>query len=193
MTGGIACGKSTVADFWRRWGAEVLDADHVAHALIAPGGECVEAVVQAFGERVRAAEGGVDRRVLGSIVFADAAAREKLNALLHPVVIRRMQGWAEKVRREGRVGVAVVPLLFEAGMENGWDAVIGVASREQTMLERLEQRGLSPREAKERMASQWPVREKMARVDHGIENNGSLAELEVQCRAVWNDLVEQGE
>ena len=193
MTGGIACGKSTVADFWRRWGAEVLDADHVAHALIASGGECVEAVVQAFGERVRAAEGGVDRRVLGSIVFADAAAREKLNALLHPVVIRRMQGWAEKVRREGRVGVAVVPLLFEAGMENGWDAVIGVASREQTMLERLEQRGLSPREAKERMASQWPVREKMARVDHGIENNGSLAELEVQCRAVWNDLVEQGE
>ena len=193
MTGGIACGKSTVADFWRRWGAEVLDADHVAHALIAPGGECVEAVVQAFGERVRAAEGGVDRRVLGSIVFADAAAREKLNALLHPVVIRRMQGWAEEVRREGRVGVAVVPLLFEAGMENGWDAVIGVASREQTMLERLEQRGLSPREAKERMASQWPVREKMARVDHGIENNGSLAELEVQCRAVWNDLVEQGE
>ena len=193
MTGGIACGKSTVADFWRRWGAEVLDADHVAHALIAPGGECVEAVVQVFGERVRAAEGGVDRRVLGSIVFADAAAREKLNALLHPVVIRRMQGWAEEVRREGRVGVAVVPLLFEAGMENGWDAVIGVASREQTMLERLEQRGLSPREAKERMASQWPVREKMARVDHGIENNGSLAELEVQCRAVWNDLVEQGE
>ena len=193
LTGGIACGKSTVADFWRRWGAEVLDADHVAHALIAPGGECVEAVVQAFGERVRAAEGGVDRRVLGSIVFADAAAREKLNALLHPAVIRRMQGWAEEVRREGRVGVAVVPLLFEAGMENGWDAVIGVASREQTMLERLEQRGLSPQEAKARMASQWPVREKMARVDHGIENNGSLAELEVQCRAVWNDLVEQGE
>ncbi len=193
MTGGIACGKSTVADFWRRWGAEVLDADHVAHALIAPGGECVEAVVQAFGERVRAAEGGVDRRVLGSIVFAEAAARERLNVLLHPAVIRRMQGWTEEIRREGRIGVAVVPLLFEAGMENGWDAVIGVASREQTMLERLEQRGLSPQEAKARMASQWPVREKMARVDHGIENNGSLAELEVQCRAVWNDLVEQGE
>ena len=193
MTGGIACGKSTVADFWRRWGAEVLDADHVAHALIAPGGECVEAVVQAFGERVRAAEGGVDRRVLGSIVFADAAAREKLNALVHPAVIRRMQAWAEEIRREGRIGVAVVPLLFEAGMEKGWDAVVCVASGEQTMLERLEQRGLSPREAKERMASQWPVREKMARVDHGIENNGSLAELEVQCRAVWNDLVEQGE
>ena len=182
-----------MADFWRRWGAEVLDADHVAHALIAPGGGCVEAVVQAFGERVRAAEGGVDRRVLGSIVFADAAAREKLNALLHPAVIRRMQGWAEDIRREGRIGVAVVPLLFEVGMENGWDAVIGVASREQTILERLEQRGLSPQEAQARIASQWPVREKMARADRVIENKGSLAELELRCRAVWNDLFEQGE
>ena len=193
LTGGIACGKSTVADFWRRWGAEVLDADHVAHALIARGGACVEAVVQAFGDRVRAADGGVDRRVLGSIVFADAAAREKLNALLHPAVIRRMQAWAEEVRREGRIGVAVVPLLFEAGMENGWDAVICVASGEQTMLERLEHRGLLPQEAKARMDSQWPVRRKMECADHGIENNGSLAELEMQCRAVWNDLVEQGE
>ena len=193
LTGGIACGKSTVADFWRRWGAEVLDADHVAHALIAREGACAEAVVQAFGARVRAAGGGVDRKVLGPIVFADAVAREKLNALLHPAVIRRMQAWAEEIRREGRIGVAVVPLLFEAGMEKGWDAVVCVASGEQTMLERLEQRGLSPQEAKARMASQWPVREKMARADHGIENNGSLAELEMQCRAVWNDLVEQGE
>ena len=193
LTGGIACGKSTVADFWRRWGAEVMDADPVAHALIAHGGECVEAVVREFGSRVRSPNGGVDRGVLASIVFADARARERLNALVHPSVIRRMRTWAEVVRREGRVGVAVVPLLFEAGMEKDWDAVVCVASDEQTMLERLAQRGLSPHEAKARVASQWPVREKMARADHVIENNGSLAELETQCRAVWNDLVEQGE
>ena len=193
LTGGIACGKSTVADYWRRWGAEVLDADPVAHTLIAHGGECVEAVVQAFGARVRAANGGVDRSVLGSIIFADTSARERLNALLHPTVIHRMRAWAEEIRRGGRLGVAVVPLLFEAGMEKDWDAVICVASDEQTMLERLVQRGLSSHEAKARMASQWPVREKMARADRVIENNGSLAELEVQCRAVWNDLVEQGE
>lgn len=182
-----------MADFWRRWGAEVMDADPVAHALIAHGGECVEAVVKAFGDRVRAANGGVDRSVLGSIIFADTGARERLNALLHPTVIRHMRTWAEAIRREGRFGVAVVPLLFEAGMAKNWDAVICVASDEQTQLERLAQRGLSPQEAKARMASQWPVREKMARADSVIENNGSLAELEVQCRAIWNDLVEQGE
>ena len=193
LTGGIACGKSTVADFWRQWGAEVLDADHVAHALIAPGGECAEAVAREFGVRVRAVQGGIDRTALGAVVFADPAARERLNRLLHPAVIRRMRAWADGIRREGRIGVAVVPLLFEAGMEKEWDAVVCVAADEKTMLERLAARGLSPAEAKARIASQWPVREKRTRADRVIENNGSLAELEKACRAVWNDLVEQGE
>ena len=94
MTGGIACGKSTAAEFWRAWGAETLDADDVAHALIAPGGECAEAVVDAFGPAVRAADGGVDRERLGRIAFADEAARRRLEALLHPAVIRRMRAWA---------------------------------------------------------------------------------------------------
>ena len=193
MTGGIACGKSTVADCWRRWGAETLDADDVAHALIAPGGAAVAAVLDAFGPAVRAADGGIDRERLGRMAFADPAARRRLEALLHPAVIRRMRAWAEGVRREGRRGVAVVPLLFEAGMEKDWDAVVCVASDEQTMLERLAARGLSPAEAKARIASQWPVREKTARADRVIENNGSLAELEKTSRAVWNDLFEQGE
>ena len=193
MTGGIACGKSTVADFWRRWGAEVLDADDVAHALIAPGGECAEAVAREFGARAGAAKGGIDRVALGAVVFADAAARERLNRLLHPAVIRRMRAWADGIRRDGRRGVAVIPLLFEVGLEKEWDAVVCVAADEKTMWERLAARGLSPAEAKARIASQWPVREKSARADRVIENNGSLADLEKACRAVWNDLVEQGE
>ena len=193
LTGGIACGKSTVAEFWRRWGAEVQDADLVAHGLIVRGGECVEPVVREFGERVRAAGGGVDRNALGAIVFADARARERLNALLHPVVIRELRAWAAGIRRAGRRGVAAVPLLFEAGMEKDWDAVVCVASDEKTMLERLAQRGLSPQEAQARIASQWLVGEKRMRADRTIENNGGLAELETKCRAIWNDLFEQGE
>lgn len=193
MTGGIACGKSTVAGFWQQWGADLCDADEVAHELMAPGGECAEAVLHEFGAEMRTPEGGVDRARLGALVFANAALRERLNALVHPAVIRRMRDWAGRVRHEGRRGVAVVPLLFEAEMEHDWDAVVCVASSEETMLKRLARRGLSPEAARARMASQWPVSEKRKRADHVIENNGTLAELETRCQAVWNELFEQGD
>jgi len=193
LTGGIACGKTTVADFWCQWGAEIRDADRLAHALIAPGGDAVEAVLREFGDRFRTPEGGVDRNLLGQIVFAEPSARERLNALLHPTVIRQMRDWADRMRREVRCGVAVIPLLFEAGMEKGWDAVVSVVSTEKLMLKRLAMRGLSPVEAQARITSQWPVKEKQMRADRVIENNGSLAELETQCRAIWNDLFEQGD
>ena len=193
MTGGIACGKSTAADFWRRRGAETLDADDVAHALIAPGGAAVAAVVDAFGPAVRAANGGIDRERLGRIAFADETARRRLEALLHPAVIRRMREWADGIRRAGKLGVAVIPLLYEVGCADGWDAVVCVAAREETILARLAARGLAPAEARARIASQWPVREKAARADRVIDIHGSLADLERQCRAIWNDLFEQGD
>ena len=192
LTGGIACGKSTVAETWRRCGADILDADAVGHELIAPGGECTEAVVREFGPEVRAADGGVDRARLGTLVFADLHARARLNGLLHPAVIRRVRAWAADIRRQGRLGVAVIPLLYEVGFEKEWDAVVCVASAEKTMLERLAGRGLSPAEAQARIDSQWPVREKTARADRVIENNGSLAELEEKSRTVWKELFEQG-
>jgi dephospho-CoA kinase len=193
LTGGIACGKSTVAAFWRQRGAAVFDADAVAHELIAPGGDAVEDVLREFGETIRRPEGGVDRKRLGALVFADETKRLRLNALLHPRVICRMQAWAEDIRRSGGRGVAVVPLLFEAGMEKDWDAVICVASDEETILERLAERGLSPSEAQARIASQWPVSQKRKLADRVMDNNGTLAELETQCQDVWNDLFEQGD
>ena len=121
LTGGIACGKSTVAETWRRCGADILDADAVGHELIAPGGECTEAVVREFGPEVRAADGGVDRARLGTLVFADLHARARLNGLLHPAVIRRVRAWAADIRRQGRLGVAVIPLLYEVGFEKEWE------------------------------------------------------------------------
>ena len=193
LTGGIACGKSAVAAVWRNLGAQVLDADDLVHAMLAPGGEAVEEVARTFGPDVVAADGGIDRARLGRRVDADPAARARLEALLHPAVIRRLREWAEGVRREGGCAVAVVPLLFEVGMETEWDAVACVASDEQTTLERLAKRGLSPEEARARIASQWPVREKCACADLVIENNGSLAELETKSRAAWNALAEQGD
>ena len=193
LTGGIACGKSTVAEFWRVQGAEILDADTVGHELLAPGGECVDAVLREFGPEMRSADNGVDRHRLGALVFADVRARARLNDLLHPAVIRRLRAWAEEIRRQGRLGVAVIPLLYEVGLEREWDAVVCVTSDEKTMLERLAGRGLTPAEARARIASQWPLREKIARADRVIENNGSLAELEQKSRVIWTDLFEKGD
>ena len=193
LTGGIACGKSVAADLFRRWGAEVADADEVAHELLAPGGECVAAVAAAFGPQVRTADGGIDRQKLAGPVFADPRARARLEALVHPAVIRRLEAWAAEIRAGGRLGVAVIPLLFEVGLERNWDAVVSVVAGESTVLARLAQRGLSEAEARARIASQWPVAEKAARSDYVIENNGSLAELEEKCQALWKNLVEKGE
>lgn len=193
LTGGIACGKSAVADLFRQWGAEVVDADAVVHALLAPGGACVAAVLQEFSSELRTPAGGIDRAKLGAVVFADPAARRRLEALVHPPVIAQLRAWAAEIRRTGRRGVAVVPLLYETGLEKDWDAVVCVTAGEPTVLARLAQRGFAEAEARARIASQQPVAEKAARADVVIENNGSLAELEEKSRAVWKNLVEKGE
>ena len=112
-----------------------------------------DAVLKEFGAQMQAADGGVDRAKLAAVVFADAAARQRLEALLHPEVIRRMRAWVEEVRRDGLCGVGVVPLLFEVGLEkDGWDAIVCVTSSEAAVLARLAQRGLTPAEAQARIA-----------------------------------------
>ncbi len=191
LTGGIACGKSTVCGFWREWGVETIDADNVAHALIAPGGPYVDAVAAAFGENLRRADGGIDRRCLAEIVFHDAAALQKLNDLLHPPVLRHIREWSAVIRREGRHGAAAIPLLYEARAESGWDTVVCVAACPATVFERLKARGLSHDEAEARLATQWPVRQKCARADIVIENNGTREELKDICRRVWQEIFKQ--
>lgn len=187
LTGGIACGKSTVCEIFRGYGAEIWDADEASHQLTGAGGALVESVVARFGEGVRAADGGVDRKALGTIVFADAEALAALNRLVHPAVRAAGQEWAEAVRARGGRGVAAIPLLYECGWEGGgeWDDVACVCARRETVLRRLEARGFTGAAAASRIDSQWPVEEKAARSRWVIWNDGSLAELEAECRKVW--------
>ena len=187
LTGGIACGKSTVCEFFRGWGAEIWDADEASHRLTGPGGALAEAVVARFGEGVRSADGGVDRKALGAVVFADAEALGALNRLVHPAVRAAGREWAAGVRERGGRGVAAVPLLFECGWEGGgeWDEVASVCARRETVLGRLEGRGFAGEEAAARIDSQWPVEEKAARCKWVIWNDGGLEALEAECRRVW--------
>jgi dephospho-CoA kinase len=184
LTGGIACGKSTVLEMLREAGVEVVDADDLSHEWL-EGEEGKAAVAAAFGLGMLDGKGEVDRRALGRLVFGDAAARAKLEGLVHPYVRRRLAEWREEVKKTGRAGVAAIPLLYEAGMDgDGWDGVICVTAPEAAMLERLKGRGLDEAESRAQMASQWPVAEKARRADAVIENGETREELRAAVAAL---------
>ncbi len=180
LTGGIACGKSALAGFLSELGCQVLDADAVVHALEAPGGAAVAPIIAAFGPEMRSADGGINRVRLGQVVFADEAARLRLNEIVHPLVR------AELMRRLAEPGkqptVVVIPLLFEVGWEQGWDTVVCIACTETEQRRRLLARGLSAEEACARLAAQWPLAEKARRASHVVWNDGDLPAL--RCAAV---------
>lgn len=187
LTGGIACGKSTVLEMLREAGVEVIDADDLSHEWLA-GAEGKAAVAAAFGAGVLDGRGEVARRALGRLVFGDSAARAELEGMVHPYVRRRLAEWREGVKNSGRAGVAAVPLLYEAGMEgDGWNGVICVSAPEAVMLERLKGRGLDEAESRARMAAQWPVEEKARRADAVIENGGTREELRAAVAGLLGD------
>lgn len=193
ITGGIACGKSTVAAWLPEWGGEVFDTDRATHELEAPGGEAVAPLTAAFGPAVRDARGGIDRRRLGRLVFGDAAARERLNAIVHPLVAGRLRRWLASPPLAGtRFRAVLVPLLHEAGWEQGpWDAVVAVVCREEEQLRRLMARGLTAEEARARLAAQMPGEEKARRADAVIRNDGDMEALRAEARRVFEALLEK--
>ncbi len=178
LTGGIACGKSLAASYLEHLGYTVCDADLLAHALYAPGGPAYTEVLTLAGEDAVDADGVIDRKLLGQRVFGDPERLARLNRLLHPLVARELEKWLEGEALAGRIrAVCVVPLLFEAGMEKGWHAVICVGCNPATQVGRLAGRGLSKEAIAARIAAQWPIREKMERADYPIWNDGSCADL----------------
>lgn len=179
ITGGIACGKSEVGRILERRGFAVCDADNLAHAVIAPGGEAREAVVRRFGPEIldAGAGGAVDRAALARRVFGDPRALADLNAIVHPAARRALDRWLAALPPD-RDAAALVPLLFEAGWTAGWTAVICVAADPARVRERLARRGWTEEESQRRLSAQWPLEEKMRRADYVIRNDGTLAELE---------------
>jgi len=177
LTGGIACGKSAALAMFAELGARVVDADDVAHEWMGAGREGAEVVAREFGSGCLRADGSVDRTALGRLVFGDDSARRRLNALAHPAIRELLRGWRDAVRRAGVPGVAAIPLLYESGMEDDWDAVVCIVSDDEAVRARLAARGLSPDEAQARLDAQWPVGEKARRADYVIENRGTLEEL----------------
>ena len=174
VTGGIACGKSETGRILSEEGFAVLDTDLLAHNMMKAGTPIFERVVEHFGKTILRADGEIDRTQLGNLVFSDSAARETLNRLVHPALIQAAEQW--KREQPGDAAI-LVPLLFEAGWTEGWDAIVCVSAEEENIFQRLEKRGLSEDEAQQRIAAQMPLAEKEAQADFIIRNNETLNAL----------------
>ena len=194
LTGGIATGKSYVLDRLSRRGVPCLDADQLAHGVMAAGTEASQAIAARFGAEVLDASGAVDRRKLGPIVFADPAARRELEALVHPAVRRAAAAGLRGFELTGAFPFAVVaiPLLHETGRAGEYDRVIATVCAESRQLARLAQRGLSEAEARQRLAAQWPAEKKTTGAHFVIRTDGDPAETDRQVDDAWRALTDAG-
>ncbi len=186
LTGGIATGKSYVLDRLRERGIPGLDADTIAHGVMAAGTEATLAIAARFGHAILAADGSVNRAMLGPVVFADAAARRDLEAIVHPAVHRSIVAGlrAFELLGDHAWAVVAVPLLFETGHATDYDRVIVTACATALQLTRLIARGLTEEAAEQRMSAQLPTAEKVARADFVIFTDGSFEDTDRQIDAV---------
>lgn len=192
LTGGIASGKSTVARLFADLGVPVIDTDEVAHELTRRGAPAVDRIAAALGPQVLDPQGALDRRGLRARVFADPAQRRVLEAILHPLIL-------EETRRRcaaagGPYQIVVVPLLFEAGLEQEFDRVLVVDAPEAEQRRRLQARdGESAAGAERILAAQLRRSDRLERADDVIANEGSLADLAERVAALHRRYVESAE
>jgi dephospho-CoA kinase len=189
LTGGIASGKSYVRAQFEKLGVPTIDADVLARKAVAPGTPGLDAVVRRFGPGVLGADGALDRKTLGSIVFDDEQARRDLEAIVHPSVRAAIDEWFTSLPETTPFAIADIPLLYETGREKSFDAVIVVACDPETQIRRVMDRdSLTEGGARARLAAQLPVALKVTRADHVIQTDGSYSETDAQvldvCRQI---------
>jgi dephospho-CoA kinase len=191
LTGGLASGKSFVGEALARYGCLLIQADELGHEVLAPGGEAYEAVVREFGGEMLDAADRIDRRRLAARVFGDPAALARLNALVHPPVVRREEQLiAEFAAREPR-GIAVVEgaILIENGSYRRFDRLILVTCSEQLQVQRAMHRdGVTESEVRARLSRQMPLAEKRKFAHFVIDTSGLKEDTLRQARAVYEEL-----
>lgn len=191
LTGGIASGKSVVAERFAQHGAEVIDADDIARAIVLPGTPAWSEIREHFGPGVLDDDSFIDRAALGRIVFADESKRVLLNEITHPRIFTMIADRLEVLAPFDGVVVLDVPLLVESGIDRAYDAIVVVASRRETQLERLvDDRSMSEPDALARIDAQGPLEDKLDAATHVLWNEGSLAELEAEADRLAAQLVE---
>lgn len=188
LTGGIASGKSTVADRFASAGALIVDSDLLAREVVAPGTPGLAEIVARFGPGVVDASGALDREALGAVIFGDEGARADLNAIIHPRVRARRAEMIAAARVP--VVISVIPLLVETGAQHGFDKIIVVDIPVDEQRRRLMARnGLTAEQAQARIDAQATREQRLAIADWVIDNSGTLDQLNAQVDRVWDELV----
>lgn len=196
VTGGLGAGKSTVARLFGEHGAEVIDADTVAHAVMEPKKLAWRQVVKAFGRDILNTDETINRRWLAQKVFRDPRARAELEGIVHPQVLRHIRQQLRRLsrlrrgRNRDRVKAVVldVPLLLETGSEALVDVVVVVTAPPKIQRQRLLGRGMSEADATARMAAQWDLKKKLAKAQHVIENGSGMEHTRRRVTQLWNHL-----
>ena len=189
LTGGIATGKSYVAGRFRDAGVPVVDADVLAREAVAPGTPGLAAIAARFGQTVIGPDGALDRARLGTIDFADEAARRDLEAIVHPAVRAGIEQFFEALPPATPFAIADIPLLYETGREAQFEKVIVAACDPETQVARVMKRdGLSEADARRRVAAQMPIAEKARRADYVIRTDGSYDVTNAQVRELMKTL-----
>ena len=185
LTGGVGMGKSTAARLLKKAGLPVVDSDDLAREAVQPGTEGLAEIADEFGEGFLKPDGSLDRDKMASTVFQDQAARKQLEAIIHPRVRavweNRIEQWREQKRP---VGVVVIPLLFEVGLQDSFDAVLCVASTASTQQARLLERNWSDAQITARIAAQMDIAQKMDLADHVLWNEGTPEQLGEQLKEI---------
>ncbi|MFA8437877.1 dephospho-CoA kinase [Pueribacillus sp. YX66] len=190
LTGSIATGKSTVAKMFKDLGIPVIDADKIAREVVEPGEEAYEQIIQQFGTNILFSDGTLDRKKLGSIVFQNEDKRETLNQIVHPAIQKKMDAYKNNYLQQGfKTIVLDIPLLFEGKRDrNEFDKILLVAVSEDIQLARLLERDkMGEEDARNRINSQMPIKEKIPLADAVIYNNGTLNETKEQLLRILND------
>ena len=194
LTGGVACGKSTVANMFADLGANIVDADAIAHELYRPGQEVLQELVRHFGAEILKPDGELDRARLATLVF-DGGRVEELNKIVHPAVIRQQDQWMRSLGEKDPYAVAIVEaaLILEAGVKDHFDRIMVVTCKPEQKVARFAKRtGLSEDAARadveRRNKAQMPDAEKARRADFVIDNSGSVEETRHQVQRIYSEL-----
>jgi len=188
ITGGFCTGKSEVTHAFKKLGAKIIDLDKLAHTTLRPGTESFRKIIKEFTEDILINR-RIDRPLLAQKVFMNKKRLNKLNSIIHPIVIRQMLGLLKRFSKKYKIIVVDVPLLFEVGIKKYFDYIIVVKANKKIQMKRaMKKTGLSKIDILRRINSQWPIAKKIKHANFVIDNNDSIMSTRRQTKNIWEGL-----